>query len=291
MRDFIDKTGLLFESTTLEEMPISAISHLGDWNKGSSFRSAQDRKLLTNDKAITKIKTMWRYPDEVNYNILLINNAEANLHTEVGLVKPEGNSPYDCLPAMFPKTIGQIQPLLKGDHVNIIFTNNKGSERVPLTGWVMAHRFGHAISRGTSSHYFTEAEKTFERYLTDLVEQYRLTPNNKLTFGGRSPRILASTNTRSLISSICTFKSARDNNLRNSMEAMFELFAQYIITGKCVFNDIPRSIRVGQSTHYYRGDADDYDSDNRAIQQDLSYELGEFFATAIHYAEGKIFVM
>lgn len=284
----------IFDTLTenhLYEMPMSSITKLGDWDKNSGFKD-QDRKLLNNPKAISKIKAMWKYPDDVDYNVLLVNNSEGNRYSEVGMLGDIAGA-TQWLEANMPKTAPEIIPILNSGEVNIIYTNNKGTAREPATGWVLAHRFGHAIFRQrfgkTQSYYYTEAAETLSRYLSDLAQQYGIGLNG-IGRGNRAYNALLSTTTRNLMTQICTFKSARDNNLSNTFEAMHELFAQYIISGKITFNEIPKMVKVGNGQYHYRG-GDDYDSDNRAIQQDLAYELEQYFETAIHYSVGKVFVM
>ncbi len=271
---------------SLNEAPISDIQHIGNWEKNSSY-GAQDRKLLTNPKALTKIKSMWKGPEEVDYNIILVNHPEGRLQQEIGEVDRA------WLESNMPKTVNELLPLLKPDEVNIIYTNNSGAERVPMTGWVAAHRYGHVLFRKsfgkTMSYYYSESATTLSRYIGDLASQYSIGLNG-IGRGDRDLNALLSTTTRNLMRAICTFKSARDGNLRTSFEALHELFAQYIITGKITFNDIPKMVKVGNAKHYYGGE-DDYDHDNRAIQQDLAYELQQYFETAIHQSVGKIYVM
>jgi hypothetical protein len=280
----------LNENEILDEMPMASITKHGDWDKNSSFKD-QDRKLLNNPKAITKIQAMWKYPEEVDYNVMLVNNKEANLHTEVGDIGDK-NAATKWLQDNMPKTAEELIANLRADQVNIIFTNNKGTERVPMTGWIMAHRFGHAVFRtayGKQSYYYQESATILSRYLGELAQQYGI-PLNGIGYGSRTQNALFSTTTRNLMSAICTFKSARDGNLRNTMEALHELFAQYIMLGEVRFNDIPRSVKVGRSNYGYRG-GDDYDSDNHMIQSDLPMELDATLATAIHHAVGHVYVM
>lgn len=265
----------------LTEAPITDFTHVGDWEKNSSY-TAQDRKLLTNPKALTKIKAMWKYPEEVDYNIILVNNAEARNWTEVGAVTDER------LKQMFPKTYDELKKTIRGDQVNIIYTNNKGDQRVPMTGWIMAHRLGHVMDRGKDSFFFKEATLVLDRYISDLMDDYGLRRNS---IDWSKHKALMSTTSRTLLQDICTFKSARDKKLRNSYEAVHELFAQYIVTGSVRFNDLPRSVKFGPSSYHFRDYDENYDYVNRAIQHDLPYELVSYFETAIHKAVGQIWVM
>ena len=277
----------------LFEAPIADISYIGDWNKTSSFKHAQDRKLLTNPKAVAKIKSMWKYPEESMFNVILVNHPNANKSEtrEVGSVSIEWF--YDNMKKIAP----EIEKLIRQDQVNIVYTNNNGSERVPMTGWIMAHRLGHAfmadirpVSGGKSngSYYFKEAADEFENQITKLAEFYGIRSSSSyrgkavLPFNGP---------VQGLLREICTFKSAREHNLRNPFEAVYEYLAQYMLTGQVKFNPAPSRFRYGPSLYSFRRDEDaDLDYANM-ILSDLAYQLKEYYETAIGYSEGEIFVM
>lgn len=274
--DHIPADCLNLLSERIMEAPIADISHLGDWEKSSSYRDPRDRKLLTSVKALNKIKTMWKYPTEVDFNIILINNAEANRQTELGMIDRK------TIPDLFPVSADSIEALLRDDQVNIIFTNNKGAERVPMTGWIMAHRFGHALYAGRGrSFYMKEALATFNRYLGDILNEYGIGRYKPMENNGPVTRFLEH---------LCIFRSAREKNLRSSFEAFYELFAQYIIRGAITFNPLPKSFKFGPSYYTYARPEDDYEYDNRAMEE-MGDEMRQYFETAVHYAVGKVLVM
>ena len=265
---------------TITEAPISDINMIGDFSKSSSFKRADDRKLLSNPKAITKIKSMWKFPEEVDYNIILIN------HPDGGKAFEEGEVSKEWIAARFPRIGGDVLSMLKPDEVNIIYTNNRASQHVPLTGWVMAHRFGHALMRFSKSYYFKEARQTFQRYILDLIECYGVNNapyENDFQFDW-------ATEFKKLLEAICTFRSAREGKIRNAAEVVHEMLAQLIVTGDIKMNDIPQSFKYGHTTWSFR-EPDYYDQMNRTIGQDLPYEMKQYLETAIHQAVGKIYVM
>jgi hypothetical protein len=263
----------------LTEAPIADITHVGNWEKNSSFRDPRDRKLLTSVKALDKIKTMWKYPEDEDYNIILLNHPEGHRYQEMGFTDIER------LPGMFGKTWDQIEPMIKDDQINIIYTNNSGSERVPMTGWIMAHRMGHALYAGRGrSYYMEEACQTLFRYLKDYTEEYGFHLGNQSTAFTKKGPLMA------LLYEVCTFKGARERNMRNVYEVFFDLFAQYIFRGKLIFNPLPRSFRYGNTTYSYQGDDLDFQHWNNSMD-DLNYELSSMFDTAIRYSVGKVLVM
>jgi hypothetical protein len=272
----------------LFESPISDVSLLGNWERSSSFRDPRDRKLLQSPKAIQKMKVQWKYPEETMVNIICVNSADANKHTE------EGEVTLDWLRQKMPRDFDQIEPLIKPSEINIIFTNNKGSERVPLTGWVMAHRFGHALqashARANAAYYWGEAGRELTHYMFELMKVYHIgRPNWQLGRAKGFYDLATITPLRGLMHAIGTFRSARDKNIRNPLEFLYETFAQFVFTGKITFNEPPRSFRYGHH-HYGCRDDDDYEMAGRYVD-DLAYQLAEYFGVAVGYSEGKIFVM
>jgi len=272
------------KASDLFEMPIARISHLGDFNKSSSFKDPKDRRLLTNPKALKKITGMWKFPEETMFNIILVNHPDGGKHTEVGEVS------HDWCETNMPRIWAELEPLLDDSQVNVIFTNNKGDERVPLTGWIMAHRLGHCLlARQVQkpSYYMQEAMETFSRYVNDALEYYGIPfPHTKEWY--KWPR-----NGPSLgfLHEICTFRAAREKNIRNPAEVPLELLAQYMVTGRVRFNEFPKHFRYGNKSFGFRGTEEERKEASRMFGNDLAYELDSFYSTALNYAEGHIFVM
>lgn len=264
----------------LMEAPIEDITHLGDWERSSSFRHEQDRKLLTNPKAIKKITAMWSKTEQ-DFNIYLVNNAEANRHTEVGLVDRQ------WLDQNMPNTSGSIN--VNPDAINVIFTNNKGDERVPMTGWIMAHRLGHAFYRYTGRDQFQDLHDAAEELRASAVMSMNMLFNARIKegryFDARDDRLM----TR-FYEAIGTFRSARDGNIRNEGEFIHECFAQYLLTGKVKFNPIPDRIKDGRSFLFNKGSETDNNYYNFGLE-DVAETIGYRFSDLLGRAVGKILVM
>jgi hypothetical protein len=290
----------------LFEAPISDISHVGNWEKNSSFRDPRDRKLLQNPKAITKIKGMWKFPEETNVNIILVNSPDANKWTEEGLVTP------DWIETNMPRDWPQIEPLLRDDEVNVIYTNNKGSERVPLTGWIMAHRFAHALwataNRGSGNssagYYFKEALEEFNSAMRDVMDRYGIRNHPvsrnmdymrdsysyyRTDYGTGYNSLTNVMPLRAFCHMVGTFRSAREKNIRNPVEFLLELFAQYTFTGKMTLNDPPRSFKYGHNYYSLRSEEDQQYIERR--MEAMTHTLRDYFDSAVGYSDGAIFVM
>lgn len=278
----------------ITEAPIEDLTHVGDWTKGSSFRHEQDRKLLTNPKAIQKITTQWaKVP--VPFNVYLVNNKEglgAAGNQEKGVVSKE------WLDQNMPLTAPHID--VKPNAVNILFISNSGDERVPMTGWIMAHRFGHAVSRYGSDYSggrsrrqlldFTDARQELFRTMASILNDgygYRVT-DNEADFSGirQNEKILVA-----FYEQIGTMRSARIGAIRNEFEFILELLAQYMLTGSIKFNPLPKQFVKGRSVYaQFRGPDSDMDYYNGMLE-DLSDTLQHMFLNLLGSCVGKILVM
>ena len=272
----------------LFEAPISDFHHIGDFTRNSSFKQ-QDRKLVTAPKALTKMKAQWRFPEEVDFNIIFVNSADARKHMEVGIVT------LDWLHQNMPRDVDQIEAALDNDKANIIFTNNNGDQRVPMTGWIMAHRVGHALeattrrgSKDGAGFYMTEAMREFSNTITDIMEDWYGIRSKKIGFGAGFPQ---NGPWLGFLREVCTFKSARENNIRNPFEVPLECLAQYMFTGDVKFNPVPKRFKYGPSWYSCNAkDESDYDYLNQRMEG-MAEMMRSYYETALQYCEGKIFLM
>lgn len=285
-------------ATDLFEAPIEDFNLVGDWSRNSSFRHEQDRKILTNPRAQEQIKHKWS-KTIVPFSMYFVNSPEANRFTEIGEVDSE------WLANKMPKTFAQIN--IRDDAVNVIFTNNKGDQRVPMTAWIIAHRLGHATDRKEGARESEEQQEIRDmvfRYISPIFRDgygYDYFPDSERRYAGkyrysastweahrRSEQILVA-----FFEAIGTMRSARSKKLRNQFEFFHELFAQYIITGKITFNDLPRHLsfgRFGNNRLSFKGGPGDYEYYNDQLQG-LAEALGDYFNALMYSLVGRIFVM
>jgi len=231
-----------FKSWLLDEMPITNFQTIGKWGPNDRPRgyNKQDIGILTNPKAVEKIHKLWSNTKE-NFDLYFVRQPNAPKYLEQGEVTPE----------WVKENLGlDIQP--NEENITIIFTNNRGAEKVPMTAWTMAHRIGHALTRtnggyDSNSEYVEGFTKEVERDFKNLVK--KLFPNQPEPNRGWTP--YNSYNSKPdpytvqplhIALAVGTMKSARDRNLRNFNEFAFELTAQYLITGKVKFNPLQKSV-------------------------------------------------
>lgn len=268
------------EGTDREALPVNRFEHRGKWDKGSSFRHKQDRDLLTNPRAIQKIKDYFS-KTEFDFDFWFVNSAKANKHTEVGQVDPN-----------FPIMELGIEDFTHSpDAITIVFTNNKGDMRKPMTAWIIAHRMGHAARRIQAYEYFQQETLSGLRQLAK--EFYNLTIETNY---GYVSKPLEEKKLSRLFYAIGTMKSARDRNLPRPYEIFHELFAQYLIQGSVKLNPPPDAINLGtekrpqMKSEHWRGDelvrqqwAEWVEWFESNINHNIEYALGMMV--------GKVFVM
>lgn len=221
----------------INESPVTNFELMGQWGPEAKRKygyNKQDTGILENPKAVEKIHRHWSN-SKSNFEFYFLRSYKASKHVEVGQVAPEWvkeNLEVDIKP--------------KEDTITVIFTNNTGAEKIAMTAWTLAHRLGHAIRR----------DKTFEKYFNDeiirdfdeiLQNVYGIETNkyNKNYSDYEKQR-------KAIFLAVGTMKSARDNILRNSNEFMYELLAQYIISGKIKFNSLPRSLVIDRKMAWGR---------------------------------------
>jgi hypothetical protein len=272
--------------TEITEAPIEDFNLVGDWNKSSSFRHEQDRKLLTNPKAQAKIIHKWA-KTVVPFSLNFVNFPGAGKFLE------EGEVTYEWLQQNMPKVLPQLT--LRDDAVNVIFTNNSGDERVPMTAWIIAHRFGHALQRMGKSQPFRDFRDVLSRGIDAILYRAYNLPSPR-SYVSRDPNVQNYDSALlGFMTAIGTFKSARDDNIRNDFEFYLEVLAQYMLTGTVKFNPAPRTVGYGRkawgrSTRglYLNREMAEYA--DQALSS-LAEQATDYAEEVMHAAVGHIYVM
>jgi hypothetical protein len=230
----------------LTEAPVRDYETVGDFSKGSSFRKETDRKMITSEKAIKNVRKKFsKTPYE--FNLIFVNSKKAKPHQEVGLVDNAW-----VRQNLDPEVAEKIDNYIGEDTINVIFTNNSADERVPMTPWIMVHRFAHAVRKdgATEEQYaYKEAHNHLISQVRNIFEAYGKNDFNPERRGySDSDRAKSRKDQLAMMymfKHMATFKSAREDNLRDWFEIINELIAQYIITGGIKFNPLPRCFGGG----------------------------------------------
>ncbi len=201
------------------ENPIGDIGLIGKgWEKFSNGQQHQgwDKasfNILKNG-GIEKIKNVWKNTQQM-FDMYFVK--------DVGMTKTlqDGQVDADYLAS------NKINIPVNPTHITIIFTNNIAAEKVPLTPWTAAHRFGHAISNSNQNLQYLG--KVIDRDLKSVAEQ---------VYAKYDPKIKLA-----IMHAIGTMRSAQTGNIFREGEFIFELLAQHLVTGQITFNpELPKSI-------------------------------------------------
>jgi hypothetical protein len=259
-----------FKNFILNEMPINNFSLLGNWNDNAPKRgyNAKDIGILTSQKGVEKIKNQW-FRTEENFDFYFVRSAEAVKHVEVGEVSET-----------FLKQNLNIDIAINPKAITVIFTNNMGAERIPMTGWTMAHRLGHAIK---NTHEWKILKQEFDNNLKEIAEDL-------YKFKGNDTRQIF----KLIALSIGTMRSVRNKTLLNYNEFLYELFAQFLLTGSIKFNPLSQQLIQSYawgrpSKTYWAGktETDEYNYVLNNFKNTLEY----YFDQCLGGLVGKIFVM
>lgn len=276
----------------INEAPLQSYTPMGDFDKPGPFRGP-DKRLVPHPTNILKTQ---RFLEQTPYDFRLFfsNIPGTGKYSEYG--------PMDAnqLKQIFGDQADQI---INGseDAITVVFVGNKGDAKVPMTPWIMAHRFGHAIQAGARKNNkwsaWGEAEKHFFSQVNQMLEEYysKTTQNQ---YGQRDPfRFQLTPEYNALFNAIGTQRSSRSNEIKRPYEFLYELFAQYLGTGKVTLNPLPTNLGYGRKawgtpSKYLNIKPEFRDENDRADATDmLANDMGYMFDDVLSSSVGKIFVM
>jgi len=280
----------------ITEVPLQSYEPIGDFDKPGPFRGP-DKKLVPHPTNILKTQ---KFLEKTPYDFrLFFSNIPGT-----GKYSEYGPADDTKLREIFGDE--QAQQIIDGsdDAITVVFVGNKGDAKVPLTPWVMAHRFGHAIQAGqrgkqvwstwggAEKHFFSQVNSMLEEYYgkapKDPYSNYRAVANMNYTL---IPEYNA------LFNAIGTQRSSRQNQIKRPYEFLYELFAQYLGTGRVTLNPLPVSLGYGKKawgtpTKYlnmkpeYRSNEDAKEAAD-ILGRDMEY----MFSDVLDSSLGQIFVM
>lgn len=273
----------------IQEAPLQSYDTMGDFDKPGPFRGP-DKKLVPNPTNILKTQ---QFLEKTPYDFRLFfsNIPGTGKYSEFG---PADDAK---LREIFGDEIAQKIIAGSEDAITVVFVGNKGDAKVPLTPWIMAHRFGHAIQAGVRMNRgwstWGEAEKHFFSQVNSMLEEYygkASSESSKFKFN-LTPEYNA------LFNAIGTQRSSRQNLIKRPYEFLYELFAQYLGTGQVTLKPLPVSLGYGRKvwgnpTQYlnlkpeYRNNEDAKEA-AEILGRDMEYMFDDVLGSAV----GKIFVM
>ena len=282
---------------TVDEMALSTYKTMGDFDKPGPFTGA-DKKLVPHAKNIEKA-TKFFEQNPYDFRLFFSNIPGTGKYGEYGPMTPD----------QIRKIFGaDAEEIIQGseDAITVVYVGNRGEAKVMLTPWVMAHRLGHAIqagARGTrTGHVWTAAEKHFFTTVNStLAEHYGKVDRGPSSFMGRPKAEQANINLtpeyNALFNAIGTQRSSRSGQILRPYEFLYEIFAQYLGTGKITFNPLPANLTYGRKafgnpTKFMNIRPEYRDEFSRKEAADrLAYDMELMFDSVLSGSVGKILVM
>jgi len=309
LKEFIEKS--------LAEMPIQKFEKIGDFSKNRSFKEI-DRAILNSEPGLKRIhKQFSKTPFDFHFYVM--NHKEANRRPAgkmqwTDILDADGNPTgqvngdyLETVPTL--KEVGVVTPEFVKKHlkidvpetddvITVLFNGNNAAEKVMFTSWTMAHRIGHALAQSKSDSsglVWGTFMEHFDTQIGDVLNVLYDVPFRPSSHQNRRQSELI----KHFLSSIGTFKSARDGNLRSRFEFHYELLAQYLITGKIKFKPLQREFIT--KTRFAWGNPA-HEKKISVVDEETFIEIGEKMQTIENDCEyllrdvmneclGKIFLM
>jgi hypothetical protein len=287
----------LEDQDDLDEMALSTYKTFGDFTKPGPFQGP-DKKLVPHPKNIEKA-TKFFEKTPYDFRLFFSNIPGTGKYSEYGPMTPD----------QIKKVFGpQADAILQDseDQITVVFVGNKGDRKVMLTPWMMAHRFGHAIQAGNrgnrgwsawgeaEKHFFTTINSTLGEYYGKVdrgPSSYLGKPKSEQMNNNLTPEYNA------LFNAIGTQRSSRSGEIRRPYEFLYELFAQYLGTGKVTLNPLPSNLGYGRKawgnpTNFMNIKPEFRDESDRAHASEmLAGDMQMMFDDVLSNSVGKVFVM
>lgn len=278
---------------TVDEMALARYQPMGDFEKPGPFRGP-DKKLVPHEKNILKTQKFFE-KTPYDFRLFFSNIPGTGRFSEYGPMSPND------IRNNFSKEVADQVIDGSEDAITVLFVGNKGDSKVPLTPWIMAHRFGHSIQAGVRKNNkwsaWGEAEKHFFTTINNILEEYYNKVQPKGEYSGGNVKWNLTPEYNALFNAIGTQRSSRSGQIKRPYEFLYELFAQYLGTGTVTLNPLPTNLGYGRKawgtpTKYmnvkpeYR-DQSDLQNASEVLARDMQFMFDDVLSSSV----GQIFVM
>ena len=272
----------------VDEMALSKYQLLGNFDKRGAFREP-DRRLLSNPRVQLKAENFFSKTNH-DFRLFFSNIPGTGSYSEYGEVSPAAIS------VIFKKDAEQILDNIE-NNITIIYVGNKGVDKVLLTPWMMAHRFGHAL-RATRSYSGSDtwdaAQTHFWNTINSILNDYYRIRNTETS---QLVPLSMRQAYNGLFNVIGTQRSSKNKKINRPYEFMYELFAQYLNTGTITLNPIPERFGFGRQAWGRPGRIATISSEDRSLESrkqvsdTLARDMQLLFKDVLDSAVGKIYLM
>lgn len=203
------------------ESPINDLEIIGDLKNAKYKQFEQpDWDLLNSQKGVQKIRKQFeKTPFIFNFYIIFDQNKSNSVEKISSSIRPNK------------------------DEIYIIYSNNATAKDnyVPMNGWILAHRIVHVLQANynETSNFF---KKLNSFYFSKIYKIYDYCSGSSNWRNHHDPTdfhpLQISDFTNVISNLILTTKGARDNKIRNSLDPLGEVLAQYLLVGKIKLNKV-----------------------------------------------------
>jgi hypothetical protein len=227
----------------LFEMPVGTIDFYGE-REPASFK-ADDIGIVTNPKAHMKIRRVLEKAP-LPINLVFVNHTkqyadaenigDPDRHFVGGHMQNAHRASGEMSEAQFKATFG-IDLKRDPSALTAVFAFNEGSDRRPLTPWIIAHRLCHLVEEWNGRD-----GGGIVPVMIDLQKRWR-----DLGYD-----VVGVTDITWVLQDIGTTKASRDRQIVNIGEFVAECFAQYLVTGKIKLNRVTHEMESTIPTDVHR---------------------------------------
>lgn len=246
--------------------------------KGRSFSDKRDRALITHDVNVRKTFDFFKNTG-ADFDFYFVNKAGFRKYAERGVV------PWEFIRDEMKLDLSKLHGGgINGDNITVFFVGNSAADKEVMTPWTVAHRIGHAARR---QYGFEQYTKWIDTKANEILEHYV-----KASGSGEGQRLLGFVDKAKLFNLIGTMRSARMNSIKRYFEFYYEVFAQYLNSGKVTLNRLTPRIKMGTAA-YGRpkyASTKDIESVNDIIEE-IERDATYYIEDALSHLIGSILVM
>ena len=278
---------------TVDEMALASYKTLGDFDKPGSFRGV-DKRLVPHPKSEIKAAKFFEQTP-YDFRLFFANKPGLGQYSEYGPMTP------DQIVKVFGEEDAKTILDNHDDAITVVYVSNRGDEKVMMTPWIMAHRFGHAIQAGAMKDKWSaweETQKLFFSTINRLLDEYYGKVGSVFSFRkANQPNYNLTPEYNALFNAIGTQRSSRTGQIRRPYEFMYELFAQYLGTGTITLNPLPTNLGYGRKVF---GNPSKYlnikpefrdETERRQISEMLARDMELMFNDVLGNSVGKVYIM
>lgn len=277
-------------------MPLQTFKKVGKWDlnkmaptkRGTSIDFDEtDRAILGSPKAVQKIERFFSKTKH-NFKFFFLRPTQYDISsfTESGEITKRRLRLYQDLFELSDDDLNEISN--SDNSINVLYLGNYGDDKKMLSAWILAHRFGHTFA--------ISGENVWVEFVTYIGDLFEFLIKLYAFDGMLNQRDVSTTDSyiawnpdltqdemRLLINSLGSMKSARENSITRPYEFVYELFTQYLLTGKVTLNDPPNQL----SDKLILKDKEKANIGLRNFEKNI----GKFIDSILDKSVGKIFLM